>query len=115
MDVVWSDLALAQLNNILDYVEDNYGASVARQTLGKITSKVSRLSLFPSSGIWDAKYTSLVADGEVTIRHIQVFPNVVYYLETAERIEVIALMHEKQSPETVAKTIKAYINSKKRD
>ena len=43
MEIIWSDMALHQLDGILDYVEEHFGASVSRKTLDDINSKVGRL------------------------------------------------------------------------
>ena len=43
MEIIWSDMALHQLDGILDYVEEHFGASVSRPTLDDIDSKVGRL------------------------------------------------------------------------
>ena len=40
MEIIWSDMALHQLDGILDYVEEHFGASVSRKTLDDINSKV---------------------------------------------------------------------------
>ena len=58
MEVVWSDLALTQLDEVIDYVEEHFGASVSRKTLDDIDSKVGRLLLFPESGTPDYSYSS---------------------------------------------------------
>ena len=58
MEIIWSDMALHQLDGILDYVEEHFGASVSRKTLDDINSKVGRLLLFPESGTPDYSYSS---------------------------------------------------------
>ena len=61
MEIIWSDMALHQLDGILDYVEEHFGASVSRKTLDDINSKVGRLLLFPESGTPDYSYSSKVS------------------------------------------------------
>lgn len=43
MEIKWSDLALRQLDDILDYVEEHFGSQTAIKTLEKVNSKVNRL------------------------------------------------------------------------
>lgn len=61
MEVIWSDLALQQLDAVVDYVEENFGVLTARKTLRKILEKTDSLAVYSEHGIFDAKFTSLVA------------------------------------------------------
>lgn len=65
MEIIWSDMALHQLDGILDYVEEHFGASVSRKTLDDINSKVGRLLLFPESGTPDYSYSSKLLNDKV--------------------------------------------------
>ena len=58
-------MALHQLDGILDYVEEHFGASVSRKTLNDINSKVGRLLLFPESGTPDYSYSSKLLNDKV--------------------------------------------------
>lgn len=53
MEIIWSDIALHQLNEVLDYVEEHFGSSVACKTLDNINTKVERL--FALSGIRNSR------------------------------------------------------------
>ena len=103
MEIIWSDMALHQLDGILDYVEEHFGASVSRKTLDDIDSKVGRLLLFPESGTPDYSYSSKLLNNKVLIRHLNIGPNVVYYNIDGEIINIMVIAHYKQS--TVVKTI----------
>ena len=109
MEVKWSDLALKQLDDILDYVEERFGSRTAIKTLEKINSKVNRLMLFPESGSPDFGYSTLVESGSILIRHLKIEPNVVYYNVDGDVINVMAIAHSKQSPMTVASMIKRFL------
>ena len=109
MEVKWSDLALKQLDDILDYVEERFGSLTAIKTLEKINSKVNRLMLFPESGSPDFGYSTLTESDSILIRHLKIDPNVVYYNVDGDVINVMAIAHSKQSPKAVASMIKRFL------
>ena len=106
--MIWSKIAIEQLDIIAEYVETNYGVNTAKKLVRNITGKVSRLLLYPSIGIPDYKFTT-GANKEIVIRHIQIFPNVLYYVVESDKIIIICIMHEKQSPETVSNMIMEFL------
>ena len=105
MVIVWSDLAKALLKAALEYVEEQFGAMVARQTLEKIDRKVRQLERNPEMGISDFQLSS---EG-IAVRHLIVHPNVVYYFKDENEIVIIAVMHSKQSPKTVRRIITKFL------
>ncbi len=109
MEIIWSKLAIEQLSDVTEYVEVNYGINTAKKMVKNIKEKVARLQLHPSIGIPDYKFSSHY-DKEIIIRHIQIFPNVLYYIVKSDKILVICIMHEKQSPETVSEKIMDFLN-----
>ena len=50
MEIIWSDLAVQQLDEIAEYVQDNYGEFTSRKMVHKITEYVIRLKVYPSIG-----------------------------------------------------------------
>lgn len=108
MEVIWSKIAIEQLDAIAEYVEANYGVNTAKKMVRNITGKVSRLLLYPSIGIPDYKFTA-GANKQIVIRHIQIFPNILYYAVESDKILIICIMHEKQSPETVSCMIMEFL------
>lgn len=108
MEVIWSKLAVEQLSDITEYVEDNFGVNTAKKMVRNITEKVGRLLLHPSIGIPDYKFTANIGE-DILIRHIQIFPNVLYYIVKSDKIIVICIMHEKQSPKTVSEKIMDFL------
>lgn len=109
MDIIWSDLALEQLDEILDFVEEQFGSRTAIRTLEKINSTVSRLALFPESGTPDFCHSSLSEPKGVLIRHLKIDPNVVYYNVDGDVVNVMLIAHSKQSPKTVSAMIKRFL------
>lgn len=109
MEIVMSSLAKRQLNNILDYVEEEYGPLTARKMLQKTEERLHRLSVLPESGTRDAHLST----SEYTVRHILIAPNVFYYICTESTIIIGAIMHTKQSPKTVADAIRCFFDSRK--
>ena len=109
MEIVWSDLAVEQLDTIAKYVQDNYSEATSHKMVHKISEQVNRLKQYPSIGKPDFDYFSKQYNSDIQVRHLQIFPNLVYYLERSERIDIICIMHYKQSAMTVAKMIKDFL------
>ena len=47
MEIIWSDLAVQQLDEIAEYVQDNYGELTSRKMVHKITEYVNKLKVYP--------------------------------------------------------------------
>ena len=61
MEVVWSDLALTQLDEVIDYVEEHFGLLTSQEVLHNILEKTDGLAQYSTHGIYDARYTSWVS------------------------------------------------------
>ena len=85
MEISWSEMALHQLDEILDKVQEDYGERIAYKTYDKIDKKVNGL-----------------------IRHLLVYPNVIYYNVDGDVINIMLIAHTKQSPRTVINMIRRY-------
>ena len=57
MEVVWSDLALTQLDEVMDYVEEHFGLLTSQKVLHNILEKIDELAQYSTHGIYDARYT----------------------------------------------------------
>lgn len=101
MEVRWLTFARKQLGVVIQYVNDQFGSNTAKHSLQSIMKSVNGLMKFPDSGVWDKKFSTENA----TIRHLNVGPNVVYYLVDLDEVVIIAVMHCRQSPNTVNRTI----------
>lgn len=108
MEINWSEMALHQLDAILDKVQEDYGERTAIKTYDKIDKKIKSLLRFPESGTPDYKYSSLTIKNEVLIRHLLVSPNVIYYNVDGEVVNIMLIAHTKQSPRTVINMIRRY-------
>lgn len=89
--MIWSDLALQDLTEIAEYVSENFGDRIAYTSVEKLQEKVSRLKLFPESGVLDRKLSSL----DFSVHHLIVEPNVIYYLLETDRFVVMTILHTK--------------------
>ena len=105
MKITWSTLAKQQLKDIGQYVADNFGERTANKSLERIVKKVNGLYVFPESGSFDKKYST----DSYTVRHLTIHTNVVYYIQFANQITIMAVAHEKQSPKTVSSMITRFI------
>ena len=111
MEIVWSKLAYEHFLEILIYVENNFGMLTAQKTRQKIQDKVNLLAKHPYIGIIDSDFSTLF--NNITVRHLKLSPNVIYYLIDENRIVIAAMLHSKQSPETVRKTFSEFLKQYK--
>lgn len=105
VEIHWSTLAKRQLRDVGQYVAENFGERTAIKTLDNISKKVERLYRFPESGCYDKKYST----ESYTVRHLILHPNLVYYIQEENRITIMAVVHEKQSPKTISDTILRFV------
>lgn len=110
MEIIWSDFAQQNLDSILDYVEDNFGVGIANKTLRKIGKKVGSLCNFPESGLLDRKYSN----SEYSVHHINIEPNVLYYMVYPDAVVIGVIVHKSQSPKTVDKILRNFLEHYKR-
>lgn len=85
MEVRWLPFAQKQLKVVVQYVVDNFGEMTAKKSLQTILSKVEALSTCPDRGVWDKKFST----SEIRVRHLNIGPNVVYYLIDRDEVVVI--------------------------
>lgn len=104
MEIEWSDMALAQLGDVIEYVSENFGERVALDTYDKVDSKVKGLVRFPESG----RYDGVKLSSKYPLRHLVIAPNVLYYFVDTEyeKIVLLAFVHSKQSSRTVNSILK---------
>ena len=50
MEVVWSDLALTQLDEVIDYVEEHFGLLTSQKVLHNILEKTDELAQYSTHG-----------------------------------------------------------------
>ena len=67
----------------------------------KFDANVCSLQRNPNRGILDSD----LSDSQFIVRHLQLFPSVLYYVVKGDFIIITAVMHYKQSPKTVYKTV----------
>ncbi len=107
MEVEWSLFASKQLDEVLDFVETEYGSMTAKRVAEKIDASVSRLLKFPESGILDRS----LSDNQLVVRHLQLFPNILYYIVKDNFVIVVAIMHYRQSQKTITQAVNRALES----
>lgn len=107
MEVRWLPFAQEQLEVVVRYVVDNFGEMTAKNSLQSILDKVDALRACPKRSVWDKKFSTSL----VKVRHLNIGPTVLYYLLDQEEVVVIAVMHCKQSPATVNRTIRYVLDN----
>ena len=110
MELIWSQLASKHLLEVAQYVEENFGSRVAEKKVDMIIKRMNRQVLFPESGVFDHEYSS---EG-FSVHHINLYPNVIYYMLEDEHLVVMAIFHCKQSQATMRSALKRFIESYKR-
>ena len=50
MEVVWSDMALTQLDEVIDYVEEHFGLLTSQNVLHEILEKTDELAQYSTHG-----------------------------------------------------------------
>lgn len=105
VEIQWSTLAKKQLRDVGQYVLENFGERTAIKTLERISKKVEGLYRFPESGSYDKKYSTEF----YTVRHLILHPNIVYYIQEGNRITIMAVVHERQSPKTISDMIHRFV------
>lgn len=87
MEIVWSDLGSGLFKAVLEYVEDNYGENVARQTFHRITEKVEQLKYFPGIGVKDFDLEPTEFGSSIEVRHLILYPTLPKYCLLSDRWE----------------------------
>lgn len=105
VEIHWSTLAKQQLKEVGQYVAENFGERTAIKCLDRISKKVDGLYIFPESGSYDKKYST----EHYTVRHLILHPNLVYYIQQENRLTIMAVVHERQSPKTISEMIHRFV------
>lgn len=93
MGIVWTDLAVNSLADILSYIQRFFGKRVARTVSNNIITFVSSLEENPQIG---KLLTHLSSYGE--IRCVFYKQNHIYYRILEDRIEIIIVWDGRQNP-----------------
>lgn len=105
MEVIWSDISLQHMKEIAQYVADNFGQKTAVDSLLRIQKKANALVKFPEQGVLERKYST----DEYTVHHINVDPNVIYYMVYPDAVVIGIIVHKSRSPRTVNSILKRFL------
>lgn len=98
-------MALRHMKEISQYVADNFGQKTAVNSLLRIQKKANALAMFPEQGVLEREYST----SEYTVHHINVDPNVIYYMVYPDAIVIGVIVHQKQSPKTVNSILRRFL------
>lgn len=90
MEVIWSNTSLQHMKEIAQYVADNFGQKTAVDSLLRIQKKANALVKFPEQGVLERKYST----AEYTEHHINVDPNVIYYMVYPDAVVIGIIVHK---------------------
>lgn len=105
MEVIWSDISLQHMKEIAQYVADNFGQKTAVDSLLRIQKKANDLVKFPEQGVLERQYST----EEYTVHHVNVDPNVIYYMVYPDAIVIGVIVHKSRSPRTVKSILKRFL------
>lgn len=88
----YSPMALEDLQHIRDYLIENWGDSVAKRILKKITSDIRRLERYPLSGVDLGKIIEVPTD----YRYLYTEKNYVFYHLEVDKVRVVRVLNEQQ-------------------
>lgn len=107
MELIWSQLASKHLLEVAEYVEENFGARVAEEKVDLIIKRMNRLLLFPESGVLDREYST----EDFSVHHLNMYPNVIYYMLENDHLIVMSIFHNRQSPKTMRSILKRFLET----
>ena len=90
--VEYSPLALEDLQCIRDYILANFGESVAKKILKKLTSSILSLEQHPLLGVDFGK----IIDLQTEYRYLFLENNYIFYRLEADSIKIIRVLNERQ-------------------
>ena len=104
MEIEWTDMALSQLGDVVEYVAENFGIRTAQNVYDKIDKKVQDLLKQPKSGQYDGVKLSM----KYPLRHLTITPNILYYFVNTEndKLVILAVVHSRRSPQTINSMLK---------
>jgi len=86
MRVVWTEAALADLEDVLAYIAEHY-PSLAAPVERRLRAVIARISRWPESG------RAVEERAGVRVVPLVRFPYRLFYIVTAERVEILHLHH----------------------
>lgn len=98
LEVLWSQRALSDLENICDYLEEEFSAKVANATLEQILWRVERLRLNPEIGRPDPLFTHLGLGHRYFTE--KKYSRIVYRIMDGH-IRITNVLHSKMSEDTM--------------
>ncbi len=113
MEVEWTDMALAQLGDTMEYVSENFGVMTAQKAYDRIDKQVQSLVRYPESGRYDGVKMAM----KFPLRHLTVAPNMIYYFVDTEldKIVILAVVHSRQSSRTINAILRRSLEQYKKD
>lgn len=88
-EVIWTEPALADLNDIADYIALE-NPTAAKQLVQSVFSKVERLELFPTSGRIPAELE------QHNYREVVASPCRIFYKQLNDKVFILFVMREEQ-------------------
>lgn len=91
--VEYSPIALEDLKNLNNYLIDNWGESVGKRILKKITTDINKLEAFPLMGTNLAK----AIDTPTDYRYLFTEKNYVFYHIEQDKVRIVRVLNQQQN------------------
>jgi plasmid stabilization system protein ParE len=91
LQIIWTENALEDFNNIVDYLLKNWPLTVAENFIYTVQKRITNLSSNPSTGIVSRKFAGVRSI--VLTKH-----NKLYYLFTEEKLTILNIFDNRQDP-----------------
>lgn len=92
LKISWTENALADYKQVLDYLHDEWPVSVTTAFINNFQSRIETLLAFPDIGIASSKITGVKSI--VLTKH-----NKLYYRVTDEQLYILNIFDTRQDPE----------------
>lgn len=106
MELIWTDFALASLEDIMLYIMSNFNETVALRVTREITAKTMRLKLYPLLG-----RRIIYIEGKGDLRCLNIRHNKVYYLLGNGTIDILLVWDSRRSPELLSSILNRYFEA----
>ena len=105
MEIEWTDLAVASLEEIAVYISENFSEAIARKCVDEIVNHVKILETSPALG---RPVSHLAKDGSIYCLNYKI--NQVYYRIINDHIQVILVWDGRQDPNVLYELVLGFLD-----
>ena len=91
-DLLWTDRALTEYDNLLDYLLEKWGEAITLRVIGEINQKISQIKKFP-------EHFPVFLKGKQIRRCVASPQTSIFFHIKGDVIEIISLFDNRQNPQ----------------